>query len=105
MQWHTQAVSIITNIKVKIYFTLPELSAKTFVTWNCHVDDSAKGIYEIILGSYLFPYLKLNLKLSDHFIEVNDGPFKGLTAPMVDLGTYKFKKFNTGNINNPEQFL
>ena len=27
MQWHTQAGNIITNLKVKIYFTLNQLSA------------------------------------------------------------------------------
>ena len=43
MQWTTQDVNIKTNIKVKIDFTLPALSATNVVTWNCHVDDSAKG--------------------------------------------------------------
>ena len=43
MQWNTQAGNITTNLKVKIDFTLPALSATNVVTWNCHVDDSAKG--------------------------------------------------------------
>ena len=30
MQWRTQSGSIINNIKVRIGFTLPELSAKMF---------------------------------------------------------------------------
>ena len=38
MQLHTQEGNITTNIKVKIYFTLPELSGKQIMTWNCHVD-------------------------------------------------------------------
>ena len=46
---HTQTVKITINIKVKIDFTLPELSATKIVTWNCHVDDSAKGRYDMIL--------------------------------------------------------
>ena len=50
MQWHTQAVNITTNIKVEVYFTLPALSARNVVTCNCHVYDSAKGIYDMILG-------------------------------------------------------
>ena len=50
MQFHTQAGNITTNINVKIYFTLPELIAAKIVTWNCHMDDSAKGRYGIILG-------------------------------------------------------
>ena len=43
MQWNTQAGNITTNLKVEIYFTLPALSATNVVTWNFHVDDSAKG--------------------------------------------------------------
>ena len=43
MQWNTQAGKITTNIKVKIGFNLPELSATKIVTWNLHVDDSSKA--------------------------------------------------------------
>ena len=50
VQWHTQAVNITTNLNVKIYFTLPELSATKIVMWNYHVDDFAKGRYYMILG-------------------------------------------------------
>ena len=41
-----------TNLGVKIDFTLPELSATKIMTWNCHVDDSAKDRYEIILSRH-----------------------------------------------------
>ena len=34
MQLHTQAGNITTNLKVKIDFTLTELSATKTVTWN-----------------------------------------------------------------------
>ena len=61
MQRHTQAGSITNNLKFKIDFTLPELSAIKIVTWNCHVDDSAKGRYYMILGRYLLTALGLNL--------------------------------------------
>ena len=50
MQWHAQASNITTNIKVKIYFTLPKLSATKKLTENCHVNDYAKGRYDMILG-------------------------------------------------------
>ena len=50
MQWNTQVGNITTNLKVKIDFTLPALSATNVVTWNCHVDDSSKGRYDMILG-------------------------------------------------------
>ena len=88
MQWHTQAGNITTSIEVKIYFTLPALSATCVVTWNCHMDDSAKGRYDMILGIYLLTELGLNLEFSEHVIEEDDGPFKGSTAPMVDLSKY-----------------
>ena len=66
--------------------------------WDCHVDDSAKGIYDMVLGRDLLTALGLNLKCSDQVIEADDGPFKGLMAPMVDLGTYEFTYLNTGKI-------
>ena len=57
MQWHTQARNITTNYKVKVYFTLPALSATNSVTWKFHMDDSAKGRYYMILGQYLLTKL------------------------------------------------
>ena len=50
IQYLTQEGSITTNLKLEIYFTLPELNATKIVTWNYHVDESAKGRYDIILG-------------------------------------------------------
>ena len=50
MQWNKQAGNITTNLKVKIDFTLPALSATNLVTWNFHVDESAKGRCDMILG-------------------------------------------------------
>ena len=61
MQWHTQAGNISTNIKVEAEFALPELSATNVMMWKCHVDDSAKGRYDMILGKYLLIELGLNL--------------------------------------------
>ena len=56
--------------------------------WNCHVDESVKGRYDMIVGRYLLTELVLSLKVSHHAIEAYDGRFKGSTEPMVDLGTY-----------------
>ena len=98
MQWHTQAGIITTNLKVEIKFILPKLSAKTILTCNCHVNDFSKGICNMILGRDILTALGLDLELSDYIIETNDGPIKGSTEPMVDLGTYEFKYLNTGNI-------
>ena len=50
IQCRTQAGNTSTNMKFIIYFTLPELSAMKIVTRNCHVCDSAKGRYDMILG-------------------------------------------------------
>ena len=87
MQWHTQAKNITTNHKVKVDFTLLVLIATIVVTWKCHVDESAKGRYDMILGWDLLTELGLNLKLPEHIIEAGGVPFKESTTPMVDLGT------------------
>ena len=88
IQWHTQAGNITTNIKAKIYFTLPELRATKTVTWNYHVYDFAKGRYDIIIGRDLLTALVSKPILSEQVIKSDGGPLKGSMAPMVDLGTY-----------------
>ena len=98
MQWKTQYGNITTNVKVNIYITLPALPATNVVAWKCHVDDSTKGRYEMILSRDLLTKLVLNLKFSEHVMEEDDSPFTGSTAPMVDLGTYVCKELNTGKI-------
>ena len=75
MQWHTQAGKITTNTRIKIDFTLTELSGTKIVTWNFHMDDSNKGRYYSILGRYILTVLGLNLKLSDHVIKLDGGTF------------------------------
>ena len=59
MQWQIQAVSITTNFKVKIDFTLLALSATIVVTWKFYVDESAKGGYNMIFGRDLLADLGL----------------------------------------------
>ena len=98
MQFHTQAGSITTNIEVKIYFTLPDISAMKIMMWDSHVDDYAKGRYNMILDIDLLTALWLYLKYYDQVIEVYYGPFEGSMVPMVDLGTNEFKDLNTGKI-------
>ena len=60
------------------------------------MDDSARGRHDIILEQYLLT----DLKFFDNVIYADDGPFKGSTTPMVDLGTYEFKDLNTGKITS-----
>ena len=68
------------------------------MTWKCKVDESAKGRYDMILGWYIWTELELNLNFSEHVIKDDDGPIKGYTTAMVDLGKYLFKYLSTGKI-------
>ena len=61
MQWNTQAGNITTNLMINIYFALPALSAANFLTWKFHVDDSAKGRYDMILVRDLLTKLLSNI--------------------------------------------
>ena len=76
-------VNITINLKIKIDFSFPELSAMKIVTWNFHVDDSAKGRYDIIFGRDILTALGFNLKFSDHIIEADDGLLKGVQHPWL----------------------
>ena len=62
MQWHTQGGNITTNLKFKIDFTLPELSAKKIVRCGFHVGESSKGWYDMILDQYIVTESVLNRK-------------------------------------------
>ena len=62
------------------------------------MDDSDKGRYDMILEQDILTELVLNLKFSEQVIEADDGPFKGSSTPMVNLGTYIFKDLNEGGI-------
>ena len=52
------------------------------------MDESAKSRYDMILVRYILTLEGLNLKLSDDVTELDDGPFKRSTAPMISLGAY-----------------
>ena len=71
---------------------------KKLVTWYFHVDESAKVIYDMILGRDLLTELGLNLKFYDYVIEEYYVPFKGLTVPVDDMVTYEFKILDIGKI-------
>ena len=75
------------------------------VTWNFHVDDSARGRYYIILGIDILTEMGLNPKLSNHVVEGDDGPFKGSTTPVFDMSMYDFTYFETGKITLEEMFM
>ena len=60
IKWHTKAGNITTNIKVKVYFTLPKNIATNFARWKYHAYDSNKCRYDMILGKYIITELGLN---------------------------------------------
>ena len=62
---------------------------------NCHVGDSAKRRYDMILGRDIITVLRINPKLSEHVL-------KGSSSPMFDLGTYNLKYLSTGEITPKE---
>ena len=53
MQWHIQDDNITTKIEFEVDFALSALIATNFVTWKFHVDEFAKGRYDIMVGQYL----------------------------------------------------
>ena len=67
-QWQTQPEIFMIDKKVKVDFYLPQFSAIKSVTWECHVDETTKGRYYIILSRDLLMDLVLDLKLSKHTI-------------------------------------
>ena len=53
MQWDMEVGDNTTSLKVRVDFTLPTLIATNVMTWKCHVDDSAKGRHDMVLGQDL----------------------------------------------------
>ena len=98
IQWNTQVGNITTDLRIKIDLTLPNFSATKIVMWNCHVDNSAKVRYYMILGRYLLTALGSNPNFSENLIKAENETLKVSSAPMVDLGTYEFIYVNTGII-------
>ena len=68
------------------------------MTWECHVGEFSASIYDMILGRDILTALGLNHKNYKHGIGRFDGPFELCTAPMVNLGMYKFEILNTEKI-------
>ena len=58
------------------------------IMWNCNVDESTKGRYDMILDINILVALGLKLKFSDHLVETYYAPLKGYTPLVVDLGMY-----------------
>ena len=71
MQWHTQARSITTILKVDVDFTLPALGVTNVVTCKSHADDFVKCEYDMFLRQYILTKLIINLKISEQVIEAD----------------------------------
>ena len=65
MQWKMQVGNLTTNMNVKIDFTLPGFRATKILTWYCHGLESARGIYNTILGRDLLISLGLKYYFSN----------------------------------------
>ena len=94
----SQVGKFTTSKKVNIYFCLPEFDATKLVTCRCQVAISTNSRYYMILGRYLLTALVLYLKFLENIILGGDGPFKGWSAPMVDISTYDFKPVTENKI-------
>ena len=68
---------------------LPDFSVSKIVTLDFHVDDSAKGGYNMIVDRYILIEIGLNKKLSEQIVEAGGGPLRGSTPPTIYLGTYE----------------
>ena len=55
---------------------------------TCHVDDSAKGRYNMILGRNLLTTLGLDIKFSDRVIVGVERLYEGCLVSMVDVSNY-----------------
>ena len=86
---------------MKVDFCLLEFSAAKIVTWICHVDESTKGIYNMILGRDLITALGLDLKFSENAVIGGEVPYVGCLAPMVDVISYDYT-YITDKIVKPE---
>ena len=88
---YMQAGSTTNNLDFKIYFTLPELSATKIMTWNYHVDYSAKVNYDMISGRYILTALGLNINYLITSLKQIMEPLKGWRHPWLIWVRMSFK--------------
>ena len=75
--WETQAGKFTNSNKVNIYFCLTEFSATKKVTCKCHMEESNKGRYDMILGRDLVTAPVLDLRFYNNAIVGREGPYLG----------------------------
>ena len=59
----------------------------------------------MILGRDILNALGLDLRFSENIIIGGDRPYKGCSAPMVDLSNYKFKSLTKKIVKPEESFI
>ena len=69
------------------------------------MDDSAKGIYDMILDRYILTQSGLNQRCYNNSIEGDDGTCGISTVAMIDMGEYEFKYCVTIKITTEELFM
>ena len=75
------------------------------MTWKCHVDESTTGRNDMILDRYLLTALGLDLRFYKNFMHGGEGPYKGCSAPMVDVKNYDFNILTAKKLNRKNTLL
>ena len=65
--------------EVNIYFCLPEFSVTKIVTWECHVNKSTNGRYDMIIVKDLLTSLGLDLQFSNNIFIGGKEPYEGFS--------------------------
>ena len=62
--------------------------------WKCHVDDSTKGSYDMIVGRYILTTMVIYLNCFTNNMQCVTGTYKGCTTPMIKSNEYEFEPKN-----------
>ena len=73
--------------------------------WKCHEDESSTGRYDMILGRDLLTALVLDLKFYKNVIYGGEGPYKGCSAPILDINNYDFNVLIAKTVKPQESFI
>ena len=75
------------------------------VTYKCHVYDSAKGRYNMIMGRDLLTTLGLDPKFSDFIVVGVKWLYEVFSAPTVDVRKFYYESLTNKNVKQEESFL
>ena len=94
-----------TSKKANVDFCLPEFSVTKIVTWKCHVDESTNSSYNMILGRDLLATLGLAIRFYKNVMHGGEGPYKGCSAPILDINNYDFNVLIAKTVKPQESFI